>query len=1076
MTDVRRVLGLDPGVKSLGWALIEENNKNEAVKLVDAGSIIFNPVFEPQHFKLKNQNRTEKRQTRRQRDRNKRRLSKVENFLIKNSLLSKSLDNFKEFGGSVQAELGNPYYLRSEALNRYIDADQLSFIILHLFRRRGFYSSLKSKTAEEKKKDAVEQGLMQRVRESGCITIGQYFWKEIQKENSTRVRGGDKYNSILEGEKLLRDNLCDELEMIIEKQIEFGHTLLNLTDNDTGVVIKDELVRLFKSQRPLKPQKRRAFCALERKIATFKKIKKNKEVEIKVREIGDKTAHKFHVFSQEFIIRQNINNLKVEDVNLLTGEVVNVTITKEDREFFFNKAWNSTSGVTFKTIRNRLDVSDEANINLEFGNKKGIDGNQLLKLFSGSLNKWFKNLSMENQSLLMNDIHTIKGGEFLGLRTRLNNHWGLNDEQCDLLIQKLEKELKPQYISVCKKAAEKILVELRKGFIFSDACNIVYSNKIDNNFEPKNVLNKLPPFPHTMNPIVNKSGNEVRKLVNRLINQYGKIDVIRLELARDLGLSSKGLAELRNKQNQQEKINKDAKEALEEKNIATTKTNIEKYKLWKETNQKTLFPEKVNGRWVYRNISFGDLFGSTGKFEVEHLLPQAESGDDSFMNKSLCPAGVNQAKGKRTPFDYYFSIMDEQELKNWKKHIHDVLGDNPKKKRFFMTRSQMEKMISSKSSLNDTRYIARELSQYLGAVADRVETIKGGHTAMMRKELDLNILLGFQGHKSRLDLRHHMVDGLVIALTNLSNVDALTKINRIPNHHKFGKNKSKQYLDLTDKINNRYSKIRSDFEDKFNSVFVEHEVEDRPSGCFDEDTIYTLMHLEEVVSECGTYTYAKVSKLSNKGIPKPEVAEDLNNKIYKECKFITSKSATDILNGKTVKQILDMVYGLKLILPKEVICVLENMERKIKIEKTFVLESGNSLKKVKLVYAKPNGNNVHVVKNKEDEVIGFKMLGSNFCVVGYNTGKPRVVSLFEYLKNSKSYKDDVIFKGSILEDNDGNRWKVYKFSGNEICCHPVNFIKIEKRDCLKYNLNISQFNNLQKSFSFYKKNNFSTLI
>ena len=50
----KRVLGLDPGITSIGWVLIEENEKGEAVKLIDGGSRIFKPIYEPQFLKLKN--------------------------------------------------------------------------------------------------------------------------------------------------------------------------------------------------------------------------------------------------------------------------------------------------------------------------------------------------------------------------------------------------------------------------------------------------------------------------------------------------------------------------------------------------------------------------------------------------------------------------------------------------------------------------------------------------------------------------------------------------------------------------------------------------------------------------------------------------------------------------------------------------------------------------------------------------------------------------------------------------------------------------------------------------------------
>ena len=115
----------------------------------------------------------------------------------------------------------------------------------------------------------------------------------------------------------------------------------------------------------------------------------------------------------------------------------------------------------------------------------------------------------------------------------------------------------------------------------------------------------------------------------------------------------------------------------------------------------------------------------------------------------------------------------------------------------------------------------------------------------------------------------------------------------------------------------------------------------------------------------------------------------------------------------------------------------------------------------------------HTVKNKEGAVIGFKTLGSNFCVVGYKNGTPRVVSLYEFLNNKNIDKNDVMYKGSILQDKDGKRWRVYAFSGSRLYTAPANEVVIEKRNIKKDSL--KKANNLEKYFSYYIKNEFSII-
>ena len=1049
------VLGVDHGTTSLGYVLIEENEKNEAVKLIECGVRIFKPVYEPKSLGLKNQTRTEKRQTRRQRDRRKRRLSKVENLLIKSGLLSKSMDSYHEDNNSIQASLGNPYKLRHDALSKPLKNDEVAYAILHLFKRRGFYSPLKSKTAEEKKNDALSQDIMIKVKDAGCQTLGEYFWLTVSHHSDKRIRGGESENSILNNEKLLRDNLYDELELIIEKQIEFGNTLFLSKDNKTNKEIRSELLKQFRFQRPLKSQKRKSFCALERKKASFKDKKTG---EMKKREIGIKTAHKMTVPSQQFIIWQSINNLKIEEMDHETGEVYRIDIDLETKQKLFDKAWG-TLELKFQAIRKELGLSEHSMINLEFGNKKGIQGNQLLKLFKKDLGKWFKNLTIEKQTQLISEIHMIKGAEYLGLRKRLVNTWGLDDVQVDLLITALSKELQPQYLSVSNKAITKLLPELEKGRMFHEAKEMVYSNRNQTEINKESLL---PPFPVTMNPIVNKSITEVRKVVNELIKKHGAIDIVRVELARDLGLSSKGLAELRSKNAKNEKLNTAAVEFLRKNSVAVNFSNIEKYKLWQETNQKSLFPEKIGGRWVYKTVSFDELFGASGKYEIEHLLPRSETGDNSFMNKSICSQSVNALKGQRTPYEYYQSVMTKDELDSWIKEVYRTLGDSPKKKRFVMTRGKMLEGISAKASLNDTRYIATELKDYLSIISDNVQATKGGFTAMMRRELGLNKLLGNEAKKSRLDHRHHMVDALAIALTNNNTMKNLTEIRRLKDVEV--RKKSPLYNSLHQKIKNRY-KIEKDFNNMFEKTVTSHEVENKASGGFDEETVYSMMDREVLQTDDGTINYSKLSKIKLNEI---NDVSDIDKEEYKDCVFVTSKSASEII-GKKVIDILNMVCKGTISLPFEVIEHLRNMKVDSVLEKPIILKSGHPLKKIKYITAKPNSNTCHTMKNREGKVIAFKKLGNNFCIVGYSNGTPRVVSLFEYLNNKDIDKKDVIFKGSVLQDEAGDKWKVYKFSGNEVAVHPVNNLKIESRDLKKHNIKMT--NVIRKSFSYYLKNN-----
>jgi CRISPR-associated endonuclease Csn1 len=54
-------MGLDLGVGSVGWALVELDDNNIPVRIIDCGSYVFNQLQDPKSGKLENQARREKR-------------------------------------------------------------------------------------------------------------------------------------------------------------------------------------------------------------------------------------------------------------------------------------------------------------------------------------------------------------------------------------------------------------------------------------------------------------------------------------------------------------------------------------------------------------------------------------------------------------------------------------------------------------------------------------------------------------------------------------------------------------------------------------------------------------------------------------------------------------------------------------------------------------------------------------------------------------------------------------------------------------------------------------------------------
>jgi CRISPR-associated endonuclease Csn1 len=137
----KKVLGLDLGSNSLGWALLEEND-GTINKIIGIGSRIFTKAVEEKVPTPKNVKRRDMRLGRRVLQRRARRKQRMLNYLISLDLLPKELQ------GHNQPEIilnkpGNPYSLRTHALDKQLTSYEFGRVLLHFVARRGFLSTKK---------------------------------------------------------------------------------------------------------------------------------------------------------------------------------------------------------------------------------------------------------------------------------------------------------------------------------------------------------------------------------------------------------------------------------------------------------------------------------------------------------------------------------------------------------------------------------------------------------------------------------------------------------------------------------------------------------------------------------------------------------------------------------------------------------------------------------------------------------------------------------------------------------------------------------------------------------------------
>ena len=266
----QRILGLDTGTNSLGWAVVDRNEDN-SYTLIKKGDLIFQEgvKIEKGIESSKAAERTEHRATRIHYFR--RRLRKIETLkvLIKYDfcpyLSEEELklwhtrkiypknDDFMCWQQTNEEEGMNPYYCRHICLNETLDLSikanryLLGRALYHLVQRRGFLSNRLDTSEDSNDTGAVKtsiKGLSEEMANAGFEYLGDYFYDLYFKYgNNVRIR--NRYTD-------REQHYYKEFYAICAKQ--------NLPEE----CIK-ELVRAMYFQRPLKSQKQNiGKCVFEK--------------------------------------------------------------------------------------------------------------------------------------------------------------------------------------------------------------------------------------------------------------------------------------------------------------------------------------------------------------------------------------------------------------------------------------------------------------------------------------------------------------------------------------------------------------------------------------------------------------------------------------------------------------------------------------------------------------------------------------------------------------------------------------------------------------------------------------------
>lgn len=369
--------------------------------------------------------------------------------------------------------------------------------------------------------------------------------------------------------------------------------------------------------------------------------------------------------------------------------------------------------------------------------------------------------------------------------------------------------VKAGYSNKSAKFIRHILPGLMDGKMYSEACDEAgynHSNSItkEENAE-RELVSVISPIQNgsLRQPVVEKVVNQTINLVNAISKQFGDIEDVRVELARELKQSKADRYETTAAINKQERENKSYEEQITELGIRATRRRIQKMRMWKETE----------GFCIYCGTQISPTqFVEGHGYDIEHIIPRSRLFDDSFANKTCACRECNAAKGNKTAYEF-MKVKPENEFNSYKDRVYEMWkgGKISKRKRDYLLMdgdSIPDDFINR--DLRETQYITRKVMEVLrqgfrnvyassGSVTDFFRHIWGYdmilHDLNFPKYADVGLVeeityethgqvhtdIRIPGWTKRNDHRHHAIDALVVALTRQGYIQRLNTLNTLHN-------------------------------------------------------------------------------------------------------------------------------------------------------------------------------------------------------------------------------------------------------------------------------------------------------
>ena len=738
---INYILGLDIGIASVGWAMVEIDEEENPIRLIDLGVRIFERAEVPKTGDSLAMARRLARSVRRLTRRRAHRLLRARRLLKREGVLQAA--DFDE-NGLIKSLPNTPWQLRAAALDRKLTPLEWSAVLLHLIKHRGYLSQRKNEgETADKELGALLKGVADNAHtlQTGDFrTPAELALNKFEKESGhIRNQRGDYSHTFS------RKDLQAELNLLFEKQKEFGNP--HVSDG-----LKEGIDTLLITQRPALSgdavQKMLGHCTFEP---------------------AEPKAAKNTYTAERFIWLTKLNNLRI----LKQGSERPLTDT--ERATLMDEPYRK-SKLTYAQARKLLDLDDTAFFKgLRYG-KDNAEASTLMEMKAyHAISRALEKEGLKDKKSPLNlspELQDEIGTAFSLFKTDEDITGRLKDRVQPEILEVLLKHISfDKFVQISLKALRRIVPLMEQGKRYDEACAEIYGD----HYGKKNVEEKiyLPPIPadEIRNPVVLRALSQARKVINGVVRRYGSPARIHIETAREVGKSFKDRKEIEKRQEENRKDREKAAAKFREyfpNFVGEPKSkDILKLRLYEQQHGKCLYSGK--------EINLGRL-NEKGYVEIDHALPFSRTWDDSFNNKVLVLGSENQNKGNQTPYEYFNGKDNSREWQEFKARVETSRFPRSKKQRILLQKFDEDGF--KERNLNDTRYVNRFLCQF---IADHMRlTGKGKRRVFASNGQITNLLRGFWGlRKVRAENdRHHALDAVVVACSTVTMQQKITRFVR----------------------------------------------------------------------------------------------------------------------------------------------------------------------------------------------------------------------------------------------------------------------------------------------------------